>query len=133
MTRQIEPARRKPIPERELTAQERAWITDILQANTSWADVDPSGTRVWAECDCGLCRSIYLRSDVRQNPSLLGTRGYIGRIEIRTADDFGITVTLDHLDGALDELYVNYVDLSERGDRTLPEHWREVARTAVAM
>ncbi|MGH7866530.1 MAG: hypothetical protein ACREP9_02600, partial [Candidatus Dormibacteraceae bacterium] len=128
-----EPPRRIPITERDLTPQERAWIAEIPQANASWADVDVSGTRVWGKCDCGQCRSIYLHSEAPPNPSLLDARGYIGRIEIRTADDFGITITLGHSNGALDELYVNYVDLSEKGDRALQDHWQEVAHTTVGM
>jgi hypothetical protein len=133
MSHNNQPPKIEPIPERALTGQERAWIEEILQANASWADVDVSGTRVWGKCDCGQCKSVFLRSDTPQNPSLAGSRGYIGRVEIRTADDFGITITLDHLDGALDELYVNYVDLGDKGDRALGDHWFEVAHTAVGM
>jgi hypothetical protein len=133
MIERREPPRRIGVPERALTAQERAWIEEILRANPKWADVDVTGTRVWGKCDCGQCRSVYLHSGAPQNPSLLGARGYIGRIEIRSVDDFGITITLDHINGALDELYVSYVDLGERGDRSLPEHWQEAARSTVAM
>jgi len=56
-----------------------------------------------------------LYTEAQPNQSQSGTRGYIGRLEIRTADNFGITVTLDQHDGLLDELYVDYLDLEERG------------------
>src|SRR5271156_5305587 len=115
---QIHPKRR-PIPARSLSAQERGWMQEILDSNRLWSDVDLSTTKVIAECDCGECRTAFL--DSPQNQSLRGTRGYIGRIEIRTNNEFGITVTLDHLDGKLSELYVNAVDLSDEGSRRFPE------------
>lgn len=133
MISHLEPPKRKPIPRRALTVRERTLISEILQANPAWADVDVSGTRVIAECGCGMCKSIYLDSDRPQNPSVLGTFGYIGRTEIRTLDDFGITVTLDQRDGKLDELYVDYVDLSAAGDRVLPDEWIEAAHTTQPM
>jgi len=68
-----------------------------------------------------------------QNPSARGTYGYIGRSEIRTTDEFGITVTLDQRDGKLDELYINCVDLSAAGNRTLPEEWNELVHTTEPM
>lgn len=88
---------RRQIPARDLSPQEYAWIQEILNANELWSDARFSATRVVAVCDCGECRTAYL--DGPQTPSLQGTRGYIGRIEIRTDNDFGITVTLDQLDG----------------------------------
>jgi hypothetical protein len=133
MKSHVRTAERKPIPPRPLTIRERELITEILQANAAWADVDASGIRVVAKCDCGNCRSVYLDSDEPQNPSARGTHGYIGRMEIRTIDDFGVTVTLDQRDGRLDELYVNYVDLAAAGDRTLPENWKEIAHTTEPM
>lgn len=125
--------KKTPIPERPLTPRERKLVAEILEANPAWADVDVSGTRVVAHCDCGECMSVYLHSDAPQNPSARGTRGYIGRTEIRTTDDFGITVTLDQRDGQLDELYINYVDLGTTGNRTLPEQWSEAIHTTEAM
>ena len=133
MSSHPQPPKRKAIPERPLTPRERRLVAEILQANPAWADVDLSGTRVIAQCDCGECKSVYLHSDAPQNPSARGKHGYIGRTEIRTTDDFGITVTLDQRDGRLDELYVNYVDLSTAGNRKLPEQWSEVARTTQRM
>jgi hypothetical protein len=64
---------------------------------------------------------------------LQGLRGYIGRIEIRTNNDFGITVTLDQADGKLGELYVNAVDLSDESQRPFPEKWEEIAHIVEAM
>lgn len=123
--------KRRPIPARDLSAQERSWIQEILNTNKLWADMDLGATKVVAECDCGECRTAYL--DSPQNPSLGGTRGYIGRIEIRTNNEFGITITLDQLDGKLSELYVNAVDLSDDGSRPFPEHWGEHAHIVVPM
>ncbi len=125
------PPKRKKIPPRPLTVQERMLIEQILQANAGWADVDVSGMRVVAECDCGECGTVYLDSDKPQNPSARGTSGYLGRLEIRTTDDFGITVSLDQADGKLDELYINGVDLGATGDRRMPKEWQELSRVTV--
>jgi hypothetical protein len=84
-------------------------------------------------CNCGECNSVYLESDTPQNPSARGIHGYIGRTEIRTTDDFGITVTLDQRDGKLDELYINYLDLSADGNRRLPDRWSQAMRTTEPM
>jgi hypothetical protein len=123
--------KRRQIPARNLTTQERAWIQEILNSNELWSDVDLGATKVVAECDCGECRTAYL--DSPQNQSLRGTRGYIGRIAIRTDNEFGITVTLDQLDGKLSELYVNAVDLSDEGSRPFPERWGELAHIVERM
>jgi hypothetical protein len=93
MTQSQNHPKRRPIPVRDLSGQERAWLQEILNSNPLWSDVDLSTTKVIAECDCGECRTAYL--DSPQNPAVNGTRGYIGRIEIRTDNEFGITVTLD--------------------------------------
>ena len=119
------PRRRRIVTPRPLTAREELWIREILEHNPRWADVDLMDTRVVAECDCGNCGSVYLESSAAQNPGLVGTKGYVGRIEIRTIDDFGITITLDQKDGRLSELHVNPIDLREPGDRALPDEWRE--------
>jgi hypothetical protein len=133
MNNHLTTPKRKPIPQRPLTSREQRLVAEILHANPAWADVDVSGTHVVAECDCGECKSVYLDSGTPQNPSARGTYGYIGRTEIRTTDDFGITVTLDQRDGKLEELYINYVDLSEAGNRRLPEEWHEVVHTTERM
>jgi hypothetical protein len=122
-----------PIPERDLNAQERTWIREILNAHQLWSDVDFSATRVVGKCDCGECKTVYLDSAAPQNPSLHGTRGYIGSIEIRTTNGFGITVTLDQLDGKLSELFVNHVDLHDPGNRPFPEEWQELEHLVVPM
>ncbi len=131
MTQSQNHPKRRPIPARDLSVQERSWVQEILNTNRLWSDVDLSATRVVAECDCGECRTAYL--DSPQNPSVRGTRGYIGRIEIRTNNEFGITVTLDQLDGKLSELYVNAVDLSDDGSRPFPEQWGELAHIVEPM
>jgi hypothetical protein len=124
---------RKSITPRPLSAQERAWIKEILEHNPRWADAELIGTQVVAECGCGKCRTVYLDSPSPQNPSLAGTKGYIGRIEIRTVDDFGITITLDQKDGQLGELYVDPLDLIEPGNRMLPDKWQEKGHTVTQM
>src|ERR1022692_34207 len=88
---------RKPIEPRSLSPQERSWIHEILEHNPRWADVDLNAARVIAQCDCGKCRTVFLDSLLPQNPLLAGTKGWVGRIEIRTSDDFGITIALDQL------------------------------------
>jgi hypothetical protein len=124
---------RKPIPPRALSAQEQSWVQEILQGHPDWADVELSSTRVTAECECGNCNAAYLEADSPQNPRLQGTRGYIGRVEIRTADEFGITVTLDQQDGRLDQLYVDFLDLSPKGNRPRPFSWWETAHIYTRM
>jgi len=47
-----------------------------------------------------------LSSEAPSKPNQRGTRGYIGRLDIRTDDNFGITITLDQYDGSLYELYI---------------------------
>jgi hypothetical protein len=96
-----EKLKRIPISPRPLNKHERSWVQEIVEGHPDWADVDLNTTVVTAECDCGLCNSVYFEADCPQNPRLQGTKGYIGRIEIRTAEDFGITVTLDQQDGKL--------------------------------
>jgi hypothetical protein len=118
--------KRRQIPARDLNARERSWIQEILNVNRLWSDVDLSAAKVVTECNCGECQTAYLSSP--QNQAVAGTRGYIGRIEIRTDNDFGITVTLDQLDGRLSELYVNAVDLSDDDSRPFPDSWGENSR-----
>lgn len=131
MTPPLDHPRRRQIPERELTSQERGWIQQILNSKSVWSDIDLGSTRVIAECDCGACRSVYL--DGPRNSALLGTVGYIGRIEIRTNNEFGITITLDQLNGKLSELYVSAVDLSDDGTRSFPDRWGEIVRIVEPM
>ena len=131
MTQSQNHPKRRHIPQRGLNAHESVWIREILASNKLWSDIDLGATKVAAECDCGECRTVYL--DSAQNHSCRGTRGYIGRIEIRTNDEFGITVTLDQLDGKLSELYVNAVDLSDKGSRSFPERWEEIAHIVEPM
>jgi hypothetical protein len=126
---------RKSITPRPLLLQEKSWIREIMHCNSRWADADLGNAQVVAQCDCGTanCKTIYLHSAEPQNPSLTGTKGYIGRIEIRTADDFGITVTLDQKDGHLSELYVLFLDLQQPGDRQPPDKWEEKAHIVTPM
>jgi hypothetical protein len=131
MTQLRDHPKRRQIPARDLNAKERSWIQEILNANRLWSDVDLSAAKVVAECDCGECRTAYLNSP--QNQAVAGTRGYIGRVEIRTDNDFGITVTLDQLDGRLSELYVSAVDLSDDGSRPFPDSWGELAHIVEPM
>jgi len=127
-----EPDRRNVTP-RALSDREQSWVKEILENHPDWADVDVSGTQVVAECGCGKCSTVYLHSARAHNPRLAGTKGYIGRIEIRTHDEFGITVTLDQHDGILSELYVDFLDLTDAGDRDPPQTWSEEAHTVTRM
>jgi hypothetical protein len=123
--------KRRPVPARDPSGQERAWIQEILNSNPLWSDVDLSPTKVVAECDCGECRTVYLEGP--QSQAGEGTQGYLGRIEIRTDNEFGITVTLDQLDGRPSELYVSAVDLSDDGSRPFPDRWGELAHIVEPM
>jgi hypothetical protein len=127
---------RRPIEPRPLNSIERGWIQAIVEKNPLWADVDLSRLRVVADCGCGYanCKTVYLDENVPvQNPRLAGTKGYIGRIEISTQDDFGITVTLDQGDGKLSELYVLFTDIGIGDERTAPQTWQELFRTVTSM
>src|ERR1017187_5875408 len=95
---------RKPTEPRSPSSQERSWIHEILEHNPRWADVDLDAARVVARCDCGKCKTVFLDSPLPQNPLLAGTKGWVGRIEIKTCDDFLITIALDHLNGNLSGL-----------------------------
>jgi hypothetical protein len=124
---------RKSIEPRSLSSQERSWIREILEKNPQWADVDLNAAQVIAQCDCGKCRTVFLNSPSPQNPLLVGTKGWVGRIEIMTTDDFMITVGLDQSEGSLSGLYVDAVDLSEPGDRRFPDEWHETAHVVTRM
>jgi hypothetical protein len=125
--------RKEVITPRPLSQRERTWVREIMEHNPRWADVDIKGTMVVARCDCETCQTIYFDSPLPQNPSLAGTKGYIGRIEITTVDYFLITVTLDQLDGRIHELDVNPLDLIEPGTRTLADVWEEKTHTVTPM
>jgi hypothetical protein len=128
---QNHPPKSRRIPARDLNAQERAWIQEIVNTKKLWSDVDLGTTKVVAECDCGECQTVFL--DSPQNPLFRGTRGYIGRIEITTNNKFGITVALDQLDGKLYGLYVNALDLTHEGSRPFPDRWVEIGHIVVPM
>jgi len=95
--------------------------------------VDLKTARAVAQCDCGTCRTVFLESPSPQNPSLVGMKGWVERIEIITSDDFMITIALDQLDGMLSGLYVDAVDLLEPGDRAFPDQWQEKVHIVTPM
>jgi hypothetical protein len=95
--------------------------------------VDLNNTEAVAKCDCGNCGTVYLHCPSPQNPSLVGTKGYVGRIEILTTDNFMITITLDQSSGTLSELYVDPLDLLEPGNRKVPDQWQEKAHSVIPM
>lgn len=111
---------------RPLTQQEESWVREILDGNPKWNGVSAALVTVIAEVVEGSSRSMRLSTDTPAK-GLAGTKGYIGRLDIRTSDNFGITVTLDQHDGHLYELYVDFLDLEDRGDRPRPLKWKEVA------
>jgi hypothetical protein len=129
----MHPPQQQPIEPRSLSTRERSWIHEILEHNSRWADVDINETHVIAQCDCGKCKTVFLDSASPQNPLLSGTKGWVGRIEIQTYDDFMITVALDQLDGKLSGLYVEALDLHEPGHRPFPKQWHEKEHIAVSM
>ena len=118
---------------RPLTQQEKSWVKEILDVNPEWTDVSVSSIEVNAESVAGNSHTIRLHMEGPPKQNQGGTKGYLGRLEIRTADNFGITVTLDQHDGSLDELYVDYLDLEEMGDRPQPLKWEELAHICTKM
>jgi hypothetical protein len=120
-------------PLRSLTQQEQSWIREILNGNPEWTSFDPSSIRILAESVVGNSRTMKLYTENPSRRDQRGTKGYIGRVEIRTADNFGITVTVDQHDGLPDELYVDFLDLEERGDRLPPAEWEELAHIYTRM
>jgi hypothetical protein len=118
---------REPIEPRDLSSREISWLREIVESNPQWADSDLNAARVVARCACGKCRTVFLECPSPQNPLLAGTKGWVGRVEIMTTDDFLITVTVDQRDGSLSGLYVDIdaLDLRELGDRAFPDEWRE--------
>ena len=124
---------RKTIEPRSLSSQERSWIREILEKHPQWADVDLNAAQVIAQCDCGKCKTVFLASLASQNRLLAGTKGWVGRIEIMTTDDFMITVGLDQNEGNLSGLYVDALDLRELEDRSFPDQWHEIAHVVTRM
>ena len=120
-------------PPRPLTQQEQSWVKEILDVNPEWINVSVSSIKVNDESVAGNSRTMKLQLEAPPKQNQTGTKGYLGRLEIRTADNFGITVTLDQHDGWLDELYVDYLDLEERGDRLRPLEWKELAHICTKM
>ncbi len=117
---------------RPLTKQEHSWVREILDGNPKWNGVSAALVTVLAEVVEGSSIEVKLSSGTEVK-GLAGTKGYIGRLDIRTSDNFGITVTLDQHDGRLNELYVDFLDLEDGGDRPPPLKWKEVAHVHTAM
>jgi hypothetical protein len=118
---------------RSLTQQERSWVAEILSGHTEWSEVDVNEIHVLREHTTGNMRTVELSNGKNPIPSLRGTRGYIGRIEARTADNFGITVTLDQYNGLLAELHIDFLDLQEPGNRAKPNEWKELVHIYTKM
>jgi hypothetical protein len=121
------------IPVRPLTQQEQAWMTEILGGNPEWADISANSISVIEETVSGNSQTMKLFTEAPAKKKLSETKGYVGRLEIRTADNFGITVTLDQYNGLLDELYVDFLDLEEKGDRPRPLEWEELVHIYTSM
>src|ERR1700712_322549 len=98
---------------RPLTQQEQLWVSEILAGNPKWNGVSAALVTVIAEVVEGNSRELKLSIETAVK-GLAGTKGYIGRLDIRTSDNFGVTVTLDQHDGLLDELYIDFLDLENR-------------------
>lgn len=118
---------------RSLTQQERLWVAEILSGHPEWSEVNLNQIYVLDEHINGNMRTMELSKCAIPIPSLRGTKGYLGRIEVRTADNFGLTVTLDQYDGSLQELHIDFLDLQEPGDRFKPNEWQELAHIYTKM
>ncbi len=77
-------------PPRSLTQQEQSWVKEILDLNPEWTDVSVSSIKVNIESVAGNSRTMKLSMDGPLKQNQTGTKGYVGRLEIRTADNFGI-------------------------------------------
>jgi hypothetical protein len=118
---------------RSLTQQERSWVAEILGGHPEWSEVDLDEIYVLDEHGTGNMRTMELSKGAIPISKLRGTKGYLGRIEVRTADNFGLTVTLDQYDGSLEELHVDFLDLQEPGDRPKPNEWQELVHIYTKM
>lgn len=110
---------------REITLQEREWISAILRSHTDWSNIGVGELDAIGECTCG-CRSIMLDlSRSPRNPKWQDlTSAVVGDIYIQTDDDKSIEIILHAQNGVLQELAV----ICNANSEPVPAAWREVAR-----
>lgn len=119
----------KEITPRLLSEREAGWIRDILRVNNEWQDADISHTQVIAEgtLDEGVAYKLHAPQpeNARKPP-----RESVGNLWIETENDGTVNIQLSQHEGRLKELYVLFIDSSDR-KRDLPETWFEKSRRAV--
>jgi hypothetical protein len=115
------------VARRPVTAEEQAWIHDIVSANPRWADAQVGDLFVVAECACG-CRSVVLEEPPHlQNPRLVGHQGLVGEIDISIrfdGRDDVVSVLLHYAEGNLSLLEVVWYNFPE----PVPRKWIELSR-----
>jgi hypothetical protein len=115
------------VERRLLTAEEQAWIRNIVSANPQWADVALGDLFVVAECACG-CRSVVLEQPENiQNPMLIGHQGLVGEMGITIRFDGRedvVSVLLHYAEGSLSLLEVIWYNFPE----PVPRKWVELSR-----
>lgn len=119
------------VDRRQVTAEERGWIHDIVSASPAWAGVQLGDLFVVAECMCG-CRSVVLEEpDHVQNPRMVGHQGLVGEIDlnirIESRGDVA-SVLLHYAEGNLSLLEVIWYNFPEPVPRKWIEFGREVRR-----
>lgn len=115
------------VARRPVTAEEQAWIDDIVSANPRWADVQLGDLFVVAECACG-CRSVVLEAPQHlQNPRLVGHQDLVGEMDINIRfdrrDDV-VSIFLHYAEGNLSLLEVVWYNFPE----PVPRKWMEMSR-----
>ena len=98
------------IEPRPLSARERCWIRDILQANNEWKNADISRTQVVAEGPCDEGISIGLKAPEPEKLEAKSQKESVGELWITTDDGSTINVQLSQFEGKLRELYVLFID-----------------------
>jgi hypothetical protein len=115
------------VERRPVTAEEQAWIRDIVSANPHWADVWLGDLFVVAECACG-CRSVVLEQPKHvQNPRFINHQGLVGEMDLDIRFDARedvVSVLLHYAEGSLSLLEVIWYNFPE----PVPANWAELGR-----
>lgn len=115
------------VPRRPVTAEEQAWIHDIVSANPRWVDAQLGDLFVVAECACG-CRSVVLEEPPHlQNPRLVGHQDLVGEMDINIrfdGRDDVVSILLHYAEGNLSLLEVVWYNFPE----PVPRKWIEMSR-----
>ena len=116
---------------RRPTAEEEAWIRDIVSANPKWAGVNLGDLFVAdSGCKCG-CRSIWIEEpENAQVPELIGHQSLVGDIDISIrydGKDNVVSILLHYAEGSLSLLEVIWYNFPDPVPRTWPELSRTVS------